>query len=785
MSDSQRTYNHIPEADVAAFIAEHGKRYEPETDDYRRPPFAAPVKAGKNTPIYNAHSYHTKVPPQGIVPYIKHYTDPGDLVLDPFCGSGMTGVACLMTGRHAVLNDLSPAATHIAYNYCTAVDVEALKGEFQRIQGAVRDEFDWLYGTTCDRCGAPATIHYIIWSDVYECGRCREPLVLWAIAVDQNSGKVRREFKCPNCNANWRKTNLRWLESIPVVTNYECHGTCEPKRAEHPTTDAEVARIAEIETQEIPHWYPNTPFDQSWEMWRGVHRYRDVSNVSKFHTKRNLYAWSRLFHEFGNVESCSVRAKLRFAATASLIVTSKMQRFRKGGTGVVTGTLYLPSLSKELNILGTFQRKLQVIISAQRQIPFGGNQEVVVLTGSATQLGEVFADTVDYVFTDPPFGSNIFYADCNLIWESWLSQLTDQTQEAVVHVKHKEKNTLPDYARLMTKSFEEMHRVLKPGRWASVVFHNSDDRIWQTILNAAETAGFELAEINSFDKKQLSFKGVRGDKGLERVTNQDIVLNLYKPRPHQPRVVNGAPRRKDLEAQIIQKVADFLATSPAVTERTLQHIWNHVLFDMITNGAVQLSMADVDRMLPYYFKQVDGRWYLRGEAIAGGRVFEIRDETDAIAWLTVVIANEPQTTGELIPQWQKVTYQAGDTIAKSLDQILEENFWQDQRTGRWQIPTEAQREKMSARQEVADQARMRQIHRYLAGELDLNPTSTELCGWIEFAYEHNMFEEAVQLFAVVHQPSVDEALYRKTRKIARACRMRAGQSAGNTQLTLF
>jgi len=120
---------------------------------------------------------------------------------------------------------------------------------------------------------------------------------------------------------------------------------------------------------------------------------------------------------------------------------------------------------------------------------------------SATQLDDISNLTVDYIFTDPPFGSNIFYADCNLIWESWLGQFTDQSQEAVVHVKHKDKNTLPDYARLMSESFQEMYRVLKPGRWASVVFHNSDDRIWQVILEAAEAAGFELAEINSFDKQ--------------------------------------------------------------------------------------------------------------------------------------------------------------------------------------------------------------------------------------------------------------------------------------------
>ncbi len=257
-----------PVDDLAAFLAQHATPYDAARDTYRRPPFAAPVKAGKNTAIYNAHSYHTKVPPQGIMPYIEHYTAPGDLVLDPFCGSGMTGVAALLTGRHAVLNDLSPAAVHIARNYCTPVDVEALRQEFARIKAAVKEEFDWLYGTTCDRCHGPATIQYTIWSDVFECARCTEALVLWDVAVDRSSGKVHDRFTCPNCGAAWRKTQLRWLKSVPVITNYACP-TCKPKRDEHPTTAAEKQRIDEIEAAEIPYWYPTAPFaEKDWEMWR-------------------------------------------------------------------------------------------------------------------------------------------------------------------------------------------------------------------------------------------------------------------------------------------------------------------------------------------------------------------------------------------------------------------------------------------------------------------------------------------------------------------------------------
>ena len=151
---------------LAEFVAKYATPYDAETDTYERPAFAADIKEGKNDPIYNAHSYHTKVPPRAIIPYILHYTQPGDLLLDPFCGSGMTGVAAMMCSappedlleqfpdlkgrvgpRRAILNDLAPAACHIASNFCTPVDVASLKHEFERIKSEVKKEFDWLYGT--------------------------------------------------------------------------------------------------------------------------------------------------------------------------------------------------------------------------------------------------------------------------------------------------------------------------------------------------------------------------------------------------------------------------------------------------------------------------------------------------------------------------------------------------------------------------------------------------------------------------------------------------------------
>ena len=86
-------YTACPNPFIGDFIKENGKPYDEAMDDYHCEPFSSDVSEGKNDPIYNSHNYHTKVPPKAIMRYILHYTKPGDIILDGFCGSGMTGVA--------------------------------------------------------------------------------------------------------------------------------------------------------------------------------------------------------------------------------------------------------------------------------------------------------------------------------------------------------------------------------------------------------------------------------------------------------------------------------------------------------------------------------------------------------------------------------------------------------------------------------------------------------------------------------------------------------------------
>jgi hypothetical protein len=281
----------------------YGKDSGGEDQPYDRKPFAADVSEGKNDPIYNAHSYHTKVPHKAIMRYILHYTEPGDIVFDGFCGTGMTGVAAQLCGdrstveslgykvqndgtilqeesdengkslwkpfsklgtRMAILNDLSPAATFIAYNYNTPVDVVEFRREANRILKEVEDECGWMYETRDPKSNAKGKINYTVWSDVFVCPDCMQEVIFWNAAVDRGAGKVHDQFPCPHCDAVLTKTGMdrawvtkfdkainqtiRQAQQVPVLINY----FIGKKRYEKEPDAQDLALIDKIENSNIP-----------------------------------------------------------------------------------------------------------------------------------------------------------------------------------------------------------------------------------------------------------------------------------------------------------------------------------------------------------------------------------------------------------------------------------------------------------------------------------------------------------------------------------------------------
>ncbi|WP_422040371.1 DNA methyltransferase [Roseibium sp.] len=248
-------YTACPNPFIEDFVQYYGKPYVPEVL-YSKEPFAADVSEGKNDPVYNAHSYHTKVPHKAIMRYILHYTQPGDVVFDGFCGTGMTGVAAQLCGnkkaieslgfrvdsegnvleqiqengrnawkavskwgeRRAILNDLSPFASFISsrYNDFKTIDYQS-NPLLDSLLGSDTTHRDF-YTTNGPKNDTERPIDYIIWSEVFSCPSCQHEDPLFDLSVDRATGQMLDEFLCPSCGKALKKGDLErvWISTLDI-----------------------------------------------------------------------------------------------------------------------------------------------------------------------------------------------------------------------------------------------------------------------------------------------------------------------------------------------------------------------------------------------------------------------------------------------------------------------------------------------------------------------------------------------------------------------------------------
>jgi len=759
-------YTACPNPFIEDFIKYYGKAYDPQSSNYHREPFAADVSEGKNDPIYNAHSYHTKVPHKAIMRYILHYTEPGDIVFDGFCGTGMTGVAAQLCGdcntveslgymvddqgivyqqetedngksawkpfsklgaRYAVLNDLSPAATFIAYNYNTPVDVQAFEREAKRILSEVEEECGWMYKTVASQqisssvvneladeitscrsadeirmkfatCNLQlATINYTVWSDVFVCPECTREVLFWEAAVDKEAGKVHDEFPCPHCGAMLTKRrmerawvtrydsaikqSIRQAKQVPVLINY----SLGKKRFEKTPDVLDLALIEKIEQLEIPYWFPTDRMPEGYntEQPKVSH---GLTHVHHFYTKRNLWVLGGLYDKaFKSRHKLSVffvqYAALGFSKISRYVPThfSQVNQY-------LSGTLYIGSQQVEVSPDYILTGKLQRLV--KHEAPRFGKIKVASIGCCDSSVFPIPGESFDYIFTDPPFGGNLMYSELNFLWEAWLKVFTNNKPEAIENsVQGK---GLPEYQKLMTECFKEYCRVLKPGRWMTVEFHNSKNSVWNAIMEALQTAGFVIADIRTLDKKQGSFKQVTSASAVK----QDLIISCYKPN-------EGLEERFKIEAGSEEGVWDFVRThlkqlpvfvskdgqAEVVAERQ-----NYLLFDRMVafhvqrGVAVPLSAAEFYAGLAQRFPERDGMYFLPEQVAEYDKKrmtvrevlqlkFFVTDESSAIQWLKQQLLKKPQTFQEIHPQflkeiggWQK------HEKPLELSELLEQNF---------------------------------------------------------------------------------------------------------------
>jgi 16S rRNA G966 N2-methylase RsmD len=484
------------------------------------------VVAKPHTPVYKMHRYFARRPWSVFRSLIEHYSNPGSIVLDPFCGGGVTVVEGLRLGRKVIGVDINPLATFISKTEIIDVDLEELQVAFEQVESACREKIESLYMTACPECKESIPADWFEWSNVVECRECGKIVELHRAERvgkgEKIAGVSAGKYRCyhKGCKAEWRPSECKRLDDVLISVHVVCP-KCRHKGEFPPTErDMELARsVAGSHQERIERdglWYPTLEMPDWWDLRRPYNAH--IKRFDQFFTARNILANAILatFIKSMNVSE-EIRGLLCLVFSGSLRFTNRMVCRNEAWRGDkplewASATYWLPETHLEVNVWGAWMNRLRALVRGKEysKKEIGGKcamgetyEELLstatgfIWTGSSTKL-PLPDSSVDVVITDPPYGNNVLYAElCNFYW-AWVggilgrNGLIDDTEEAVVSKEHKK--GLAEYRGLLYEVFHECHRVLKSGRWMVMTFHNKEFKVWNAIHLAAHDAGFRLAE---------------------------------------------------------------------------------------------------------------------------------------------------------------------------------------------------------------------------------------------------------------------------------------------------
>lgn len=734
-------YTACPNPFIEEFIRENGTIYDEKTDEYKNEPLSVDISEGKYAPLYKLHAYPTKVPYKAIMRYILHYTKPGDVVFDGFCGTGMTGVAAQLCGmdqftaisegfsrqeidnlgtRKAILSDLSPTATFISSCYNNGKDIKLIYNKMREILAECDEKYGWMY-----KFGVNKSINYTVWSKRCICPKCGNVFSVWEKTVNydyaKGIGTVIKEPRCsvcgveldiPKCeperNVYEFQGEIRNVPNyIPVLVNYTENGN----RKECPADEEVQEVIAKIDAMKYENWFPHNLMMGKVGQWGDYYRagyHQGIKYIDDFMTKRTLIIYGFLFDKIRELEDSTIRNDLMFICTACFNRTTRMVRYmaqhKEKNVGPLSGTLYMSPIFGEINVLQNIQDRMKKWLDAFSPCAdkLGGGNNVCITTQSTTDI-QLPENSLDYVFIDPPFGDNLIYSELNHLTDSWLKVVENNSNETIVSFTQ-EKN-IDGYKRLMEESLKKMFVALKPNRWITVEFHNSQNAVWNAIQEALQVAGFVIADVRVLDKK----KGTTKQIIYSMAVKQDLVISAYKPKDSfkQSMLDNAGTDntawtfvRQHLENIPVVVVKDDKIE--IISERQAYLLFDRMVAYHIMNGIpVPLDATDFYRGLDEQFLKRDNMYFLadqvneydtaRIKADVENIQFSlfVTNEKTAISWLYQQLSAEfcgPQTYAELQPKFmQEVKSVDKFEAMPELATLLEENCLQDDK-GRWYIP---------------------------------------------------------------------------------------------------
>jgi DNA methylase len=525
-----------------------------------------PMEAARTGALFSAFPYPTKISPETIALFIAAHTEPGDKVFDGFAGSGTTGIAALLCSdpteamkqeanrlglnvtwgaRRAVLYELGVLGSFIGQTLTNPPEPEMFQTEAKRLLLECEDELGWLYEAR-DPNGNVGTIRYSIWSEVVECPSCDRHVSVFDGCVERQPARVSSTFSCIHCaheaelSACKRQTRdcTDELTGRKVVARVHkpvwMYGTTKNREWSRAARDSDELHLKRVEEIRLPQSTPQIEIP-----WGDLYRsgyHQGITHLHQFYTRRNLIVFAKLWQIS---ESSPLREALRFwllsynASHATLMTRVVAKRNQKDlvVTSAQPGVLYVSGLPVEKNLFAGLKRKLVTIHRAFQAMQ--RKEQLIDVCHASCLRTDLPDESVDYVFTDPPYGGNIPYAEVNFINEAWLGRYTNSADE--VTISRAQGKTCTDYELLMGRAFEEIQRVLKKGGKVTTVFHSASSGVWNALHRAYSNAGLGVELASILNKTQGSFKqvttigAVKGDPVLLLTKSGAVAKAMNSP----------------------------------------------------------------------------------------------------------------------------------------------------------------------------------------------------------------------------------------------------------------
>jgi DNA modification methylase len=452
-------------------------------------------KADTYTGIYAMHKYWSKKPYNIIRTFIEKYSNENEIVLDPFCGSGISVIESIILGRKAIGIDINPSAIFITEQMLKKINTNEVLRIFEDIKNRIKNKIDELYKIERDGNAIYAT--HFIWegdklTEIWYSNGNRKKMVFKPLSEDEKNAK-------------------------------------------------------KIKIDDIPYFYPKTPFFHNSRV-----NTKKGQRVCDLFTPRNLYALSILYNEIEKIEEEEVKNLLKFVFTSSVGQSSKMvfivkRRGKNNGNttekkevGSWVIGYWTPKDYFEINVWKNFESRFKKIIKAKNEQLYTSyeinetqniqdiidqdNNLCLLNKPAQKELKNLPDNSIDYIITDPPHGDRIPYLELGTLWNSWLKKEANFEDEIIISNAKERNKDINNYNQLINDVFVEIYRILKPNRYFSLMFNSLDDETWINLIINLSKIGFRLSNIETLGYSANSVVQDNRKKGLKT----DFVLTFKK-----------------------------------------------------------------------------------------------------------------------------------------------------------------------------------------------------------------------------------------------------------------